>query len=55
MEEQPHRTCERTKSKQKQNQVTSHSNWSAVLPQSAIIFSKLIIGTLEQSVKFVQN
>ena len=31
MEEQPHRACEETKSKQKQNQVTSHSNWSRVL------------------------
>ena len=28
MEQQPHRACE---SKQKQNQVTSHSNWSRVL------------------------
>ena len=27
MEQQPHRACERTKSKQKQNQVMSHSNW----------------------------
>ena len=26
MEQQPHRTCERTKSKQKENQVTSHSH-----------------------------
>ena len=26
MEQQPHRACERTKSKQEQNQVTSHSN-----------------------------
>ena len=31
MEEQPHRACERWKSKQKQNQVTSHSNWPRVL------------------------
>ena len=31
MEQQPHRTCERTKSKQKQNQVTSHSNLPRVL------------------------
>ena len=31
MEQQPHRACERTKSKQKQNQVTSHSNWPRVL------------------------
>ena len=27
MKQQSHRACERTKSKQKQNQVTSHSNW----------------------------
>ena len=31
MEHQPHRACERTKSKQEQNQVTSHSNWPRVL------------------------
>ena len=31
MKQQPHRTCERTKSNQKQNQVRSHSNWSRVL------------------------
>ena len=31
MEQQPHRACERTKSKQKQNQVMSHSNWPRVL------------------------
>ena len=31
MEQQPHHTCEQTKSKQKQNQVTSHSNWPRVL------------------------
>ena len=31
MEQQPHRACKRTKSKQKQNQVTSHSNWPRVL------------------------
>ena len=31
MEQQPHRSCVRTKSKQKQNQVTSHSNWPRVL------------------------
>ena len=31
MEQQPHRACERTKSKLKQNQVTSHSNWPRVL------------------------
>ena len=31
MEQQPHRVCVRTKLKQKQNQVTSHSNWPRVL------------------------
>ena len=31
MEKQPHRACERTKSKQKRNQVTSHSNLTRVL------------------------
>ena len=31
MEQQSHRAPERTKSKQKQNQVTSHSNWLRVL------------------------
>ena len=31
MEQQPHRACERTKSKQEQNQVTSHSNWPRIL------------------------
>ena len=31
MEQQPHRACKRTKSKQKQNSVTSHSNWPRVL------------------------
>ena len=31
MEEQPRRAYERTKSKQKQNQVTSHSNQPRVL------------------------
>ena len=31
MEEQPHHAWERTKSKQKQNQVMSHSNWPRVL------------------------
>ena len=31
MEQQPHHACERTKSKQKQNQVTSHSSLSRVL------------------------
>ena len=31
MEQQQHRASERTKSKQKQNQVTSHSNWPRVL------------------------
>ena len=31
MEQQPHHACVRTKPKQKQNQVTSHSNWSLVL------------------------
>ena len=31
MEQQLHRTCERTKSKQKPNQVMSHSNRSRVL------------------------
>ena len=31
MKQQPHRACERMKSKQKQNQVTSHSNWPHVL------------------------
>ena len=31
MEQQPHRACERTKSKQKQYQVKSHSNWLRVL------------------------
>ena len=31
MEQQSRRACERTKSKQKQNQVTSHSNWQCVL------------------------
>ena len=30
MEQQPHRGCEQTKSRQKQNQVTSHSNWPRV-------------------------
>ena len=30
-EQQPHRACERIKSKWKQNQVTSHSNWPRVL------------------------
>ena len=29
--EQLHRACERTKSKQRQNQVTSHSNWIRVV------------------------
>ena len=31
MEQQPHRACEWTKSKQKQNHVTSHSNWPRAL------------------------
>ena len=31
MEQQPHRTCEWTKPKQKQNQVTSYSDWPRVL------------------------
>ena len=31
MEQQPQRACERTESKQKQNQVTSHSNRPRVL------------------------
>ena len=31
MEQQPHRACEWTKSKQKQNQIKSHSNWPRVL------------------------
>ena len=31
MEQQPHHTCERTKLIQKQNQVTSHSNWPRLL------------------------
>ena len=31
MEQQPHCACERTKSKQKQNQVTSLSNWPRVI------------------------
>ena len=31
MEQQPHRACKRTKSKQKQNQVSSHSNCPHVL------------------------
>ena len=31
MEQQPHLPCKRTKSKQKQNQVMSHSNWPRVL------------------------
>ena len=31
MEQQPHRAYERTKSKQKQNQVTPHSNRTRVL------------------------
>ena len=31
MEQQPHRICEQTKSKQTQNQVTSQSNWPRVL------------------------
>ena len=31
MEQQWHRACERTKSKQKQNHATSHSNWPRVL------------------------
>ena len=31
MEQQPHRACERTKSKQKQNEVTSHLDWPRVL------------------------
>ena len=31
MEQQPQRACERTKSKQKQNQVTLHSNSPRVL------------------------
>ena len=31
MEQQPHRACEQTTSKQKQNQVTSHSNWPRIL------------------------
>ena len=31
IEQQPHRVCEWAKSKQKQNQVTSHSNWPRVL------------------------
>ena len=31
MEQQAHHACEQTKSKWKQNQVTSHSNWSHVL------------------------
>ena len=31
MEQIPHCACEQTKSKQKQNQVTSHSNWTRVL------------------------
>ena len=31
MEQQPHCACERTRLKQKQNQVTSHSNWLHIL------------------------
>ena len=31
LEQQPHRACERTKSKQKQNEVTSHLDWPRVL------------------------
>ena len=31
MEQQPHQACERTKSKQKQNQVMSFSNWPRAL------------------------
>ena len=31
MEKQPHRACERTKSKQKRKQVKPHSNWPRVL------------------------
>ena len=31
MEKQPHCVCERRRSKQKRNQVTSHSNWLRVL------------------------
>ena len=31
MEQQPHRACERRKLTEKQNQVTSHSNWPGVL------------------------
>ena len=31
MEQQQHGACERTKTKQKQNQVTSHWNWARVL------------------------
>ena len=31
MEQKPHRECERTKLKQKQNQVTPHSNLSSIL------------------------
>ena len=31
MEKQPHRACKRKKSKQKQNQVTSQSNWPRIL------------------------
>ena len=31
MKQQLHRACERTESKQKQNKVTSHSNWPLVL------------------------
>ena len=31
MEYKPHRVCEQTKSKQTQNQVTSHSNWTSVI------------------------
>ena len=32
MEQKPHRECERTKLKQKQNQVTPHSNlWSVLM------------------------
>ena len=31
MEQQPHRACKRTKSKQKPHHVTPHSNWPRVL------------------------
>ena len=31
MEQQTHSACEQTKSKQKQKQVTSHSNWPPIL------------------------